>query len=128
VKARPAKVVLLVDADSEAVRLLGQAFEHEGGGHTMLTVSTLEHAEDYVSGDPPWADRTKHPIPDLVLVDLALTGTYPTALLRKLGQGTPLLLLARPGDPRLLKLPPDRYVEKPRTLGAAVVLLRALFP
>jgi len=128
VKARSAKVVLLVDADPQAVELMGKAFEHEGAGHTLRSVSTLEHAEGYVSGAPYWADRSKHPIPDLVLVDLALVGIYPTTLHRKLGLGTPLLLLARPGDPRLPRLNPDRYVEKPATLGAAVVLLRALFP
>ena len=125
-KGGSAKVLLLVDADPAGVELLTQALEHDGRGHTLRAVDSLKNAEGYVSGETFWADRTKHPLPDIVLVDLSLAAAFPATLQRKLGQGIPLLLLARAADPRLPRLTPDRYVEKPATLGAAVVLIRSL--
>lgn len=70
----PSPVVLLAEDNAEDAFLLRRAFAsaHFGGG--LMEVSDGAQARRYLSGDPPYDDRERFPLPRLLIVDLNLTG------------------------------------------------------
>lgn len=68
----PNQTILLVEDDSNDVLLLQRAFRRAGLTHALQVVSDGDQAVAYLGGDGQFADRTKHPLPALILLDLKL--------------------------------------------------------
>jgi CheY-like chemotaxis protein len=66
------QVILLVEDDSNDVLLLQRAFRRAGLNHALQVVSDGDQAVSYLAGDGDYSDRTKHPLPALILLDLKL--------------------------------------------------------
>ena len=68
--------VLLVDEDHSDCALFGMAVDHTDLDIWLQTVTDGGRAIDYLQGRGDFADRSLHPLPDLVVLDLdmRLTG------------------------------------------------------
>ena len=64
--------VLLVEDDPNDVALTRRAFARSGLTNPLEVVTDGEQAIAYLAGEPPYADRQRHPLPILVLLDLKL--------------------------------------------------------
>jgi CheY-like chemotaxis protein len=64
--------VLIADDDANDVFLLRHAFAKAGLACELVEVTDGQQAVDYLSGQPPFNDRTRFPLPDLVLLDLKM--------------------------------------------------------
>src|SRR5215469_12313991 len=68
-----ASVTVLYVEDEEGDRLfMGLAFAKEGLEGALRTVNDGKSAQNYLSGKGMYADREKHPLPTVVLLDLNL--------------------------------------------------------
>jgi CheY-like chemotaxis protein len=66
--------LLLVDDDPNDLVLFATAIEETGGLDISLRTAVDSHqAIDYLEGYGIYADRLRHPIPDLVVLDLAMS-------------------------------------------------------
>lgn len=66
------RFVLLVEDDLNDVLLVKRAFGKAGVGAPIRVVNDGQAAMDYLAGRGGYADRTTHPLPSLVLLDLKL--------------------------------------------------------
>jgi CheY-like chemotaxis protein len=64
--------ILLVDDDQNDVLLVQRAIKKAGLSYPIIHRHDGEEAIDYLSGKPPYSDRTKHPLPTLVLLDIKM--------------------------------------------------------
>jgi CheY-like chemotaxis protein len=64
--------ILLVEDDSDDAFLTKRALEKAGVSLGVIHLHDGEEAIKYLSGDAPYADRNKHPLPALVLLDLKM--------------------------------------------------------
>jgi CheY-like chemotaxis protein len=73
---KPHLDVLLVDDDHNDCVLFGIAVEKTDLNFWLQSVPDGQQAIDYLDGRDPYADRSLHPLPDLVVLDLdmRLTG------------------------------------------------------
>jgi CheY-like chemotaxis protein len=67
-----ASPILLVEDNPDDVLLIQSAFEKVKASTPMQVVNDGEKAIAYLSGKGEFADRAKHPMPALVLLDLKL--------------------------------------------------------
>lgn len=67
-----APVILLVEDDESDVIFLKRAFQKTGIAHPLRVAEDGRKAISYLSGDGEYADRTRHPLPTHVLLDLKL--------------------------------------------------------
>jgi len=65
-------VILYVEDEVNDVLLLSLAFESEGYPNLLASVVDGVEAIEYLAGEGRFADRLKHPFPDLLLLDLNL--------------------------------------------------------
>jgi CheY-like chemotaxis protein len=63
-------LVLHLDDDENDTVLLQLAFSHVGLKNPLRAVKDGVEAIDYLAGRGPYADRARHPLPTLVLLDL----------------------------------------------------------
>jgi CheY-like chemotaxis protein len=66
--------VLLVDDDRNDLALFGMAVDKADVNIWLRTTTGAEQAIEYLEGRDIYADRTLHPIPDLLLLDLIMPG------------------------------------------------------
>src|SRR5690242_2780512 len=64
--------ILLVDDDEDALLFLRFALKHLKAPHALRHTTNGFQAMEYLKGDGAFADRLKHPIPDLILLDLKM--------------------------------------------------------
>ncbi len=64
--------ILLVDDDQNDVLLVQRAIQKAGLSYPLMHRKDGEDAIDYLSGKPPYSDRTKYPLPTLVLLDIKM--------------------------------------------------------
>jgi CheY-like chemotaxis protein len=64
--------ILQVEDNEDDILLLRLAFKHAGVTNPVQVVTTGQQAMDYLAGKDSYADRTIHPKPGLVLLDLKL--------------------------------------------------------
>lgn len=64
--------ILLVEDDPNDVVLVQRAFRRARIANPLQVAQDGEAAIDYLAGRPPYADRSRHPLPMLVLLDLKL--------------------------------------------------------
>jgi CheY-like chemotaxis protein len=65
-------IILLVEDDPNDVLLIQRSFHKAGLRNNLKTVRDGEQAIRYLSGQDIYADRDKHPMPFLVLLDLKM--------------------------------------------------------
>ena len=62
--------LLLVDDDHTDLALMGLAIERSEHNIWLQTAPDAQRAIDYLAGKDVYADRTLHPLPDIILLDL----------------------------------------------------------
>jgi CheY-like chemotaxis protein len=67
--------ILLVDDDPNDCALFGIAIEETDLNLRLQTVTDGEEAKDYLEGRGVYADRSRHPLPALLLLDLDMRVT-----------------------------------------------------
>jgi len=65
-------VILLAEDDSNDVLLIQRAFQRNHVANPVQVVRDGEEALAYLSGQAPFADRERHPLPVLMLMDLKM--------------------------------------------------------
>ncbi len=66
------KTVLLVEDDEDDVFFMKMACQRTGIPHAFHVVANGDEAVEYLAGTGGFADRIKHPFPDLVFLDIKL--------------------------------------------------------
>jgi two-component system, response regulator len=66
------KTVLLVDDDIDDIFLMNMACQRSGFPHALQTAHDGIKAISYLSGEGEFADRSKHPLPILVFLDIKM--------------------------------------------------------
>lgn len=74
-------IVLLVEDCEEDVDLLLHSFKHWGVTNPVRVVTDGQQAMDYLMGVGPYADRERHPMPIVVILDLYIPGMVGLLLL-----------------------------------------------
>src|SRR6476660_783230 len=64
--------ILFVDDDPNDMLLVQRAFKKAGLTYPLIHKRDGEEAIDYLSGKPPYSDRTRHPLPTLILLDIKM--------------------------------------------------------
>lgn len=101
--------ILVVEADATAARRISEALRSTGLLGHLHGAADAAAAADYISGAGPFADRTAHPFPGLVLLDLHAKGRPPLDFLRWLRSHAafcrlPVVGLAASPDDEALRL------------------------
>lgn len=65
-------VILIAEDDENDVFLIKRAFNQAQADNPLQVVQTGADAIAYLKGDPPFDDRSKYPIPALLLLDLKM--------------------------------------------------------
>lgn len=66
------QTILLVEDDTNDVLLIQRAFRKAHVVNPLQVVGDGEQAITYLTGQPPYSDRERYPLPALVLLDLKL--------------------------------------------------------
>jgi CheY-like chemotaxis protein len=66
------KAILVADDSSDDAAILRRAFQRAGLEVPLMFVRDGQEAIDYLSGADGFADRTSHPMPRLLLLDLKM--------------------------------------------------------
>lgn len=64
-------ILAVEDEESDAL-LLRMAFKQAGLPNPLVLASDGQQAMDYLTGEPPYNDRSVHPLPALMLLDLKM--------------------------------------------------------
>ena len=122
----PNKVpILVVDDSDDDVFLLSRAFEKAGLKNSIIHLSDGEEAVDYLSGENGFTDRSRYPLPKLMVLDVKMPrrdgfDVLQWLLSRKDLDNLPVVMLT--SSPR-----PDD-VEKAKALGATDYLCKPVEP
>ncbi|MDB6025311.1 MAG: response regulator [Verrucomicrobiales bacterium] len=68
------KTILLAEDDGNDVFLMQRTLQRINEPISLQTVKTAEETIDYLSGKNKFADRTLHPLPSLILLDIKMPG------------------------------------------------------
>jgi CheY-like chemotaxis protein len=66
----PRCIILYGEDEQDDVFFLEHAFQMAGFAHILNSVPDGQQAVEYLAGDGPFADRARHPLPALVLLDI----------------------------------------------------------
>jgi CheY-like chemotaxis protein len=128
-------VILLVENNRDDILLIRRAFERAGLGHQIQSVTTGADAIGYLRGDLPYDDRSKYPLPGLVLLDIkmpAMDGFEVLQWIRSQWELSHLcvVMLTSPDEirdaNRAYKLGADSFLVKPLDFENAAELAQAL--
>jgi CheY-like chemotaxis protein len=64
--------ILLAEDDENDIALMQRAFKRASIPNPLSIVRNGQEAVDYLSGKGPYAERSKHPMPRLLLLDLKM--------------------------------------------------------
>ena len=65
--------VLLVEDDARDIERIQRAFDSIGLHEAVIRVAGLDRAIEYLSGQGPYKNRDKCPLPEVILVSLAIS-------------------------------------------------------
>jgi CheY-like chemotaxis protein len=128
-------VVLIVDDNTSDILLLRTVFRRAGFVNPLQFASNGNEAIAYLQGTGEYADRTKHPLPTVVLLDLNMPGKNGFEMLQWIHRQPPFRQLrvyilsasSRPEDiERAYDLGANSYLVKPRNLDGLVQLAECL--
>lgn len=129
------RLILLVEDNPDDEVLVKRTFERAGLNHRLFTVHGGQEAMAYLAGQPPFNDREKFPIPDLVLLDIKLPGSDGFEVLRSIRQNwmpwhLPVVMLTASDEIRdanqAYKLGANSFLVKPLDFENAQELARSL--
>jgi CheY-like chemotaxis protein len=118
--------ILHVEDEENDLFILQQAFKRAGIANPIQVAVDGQAAVYYLSGVGPYADRQKHPLPNLVLLDLKvpkLDGFEVLAWIRQQPALRGLVVIALSGSvlpqdiDRAYQLGVNSYIAKPGDLG-----------
>jgi CheY-like chemotaxis protein len=127
--------VLVAEDEETDVLILRLGFEKAGLPNPLIAVRDGQEALDYLNGNGPYADRSRHPLPALLLLDLKmprLTGFDVLAWLatRPDFKHLPAVVLSSSSDDsdiqEALRLGARDYFVKPHSLAELVKIIRTL--
>ena len=127
--------ILLAEDDPNDVLLLRRAFRLAGLPEPEQVVSDGEEAVAYLDGAGEYADRERHPLPGLLLLDLKLPRRSGFEVLEWVRgdprvSALPIVVLTssrQPGDvERAYALRANSYLVKPATQGGLREMVQAL--
>jgi CheY-like chemotaxis protein len=127
--------ILHVEDDSNDVLFVKRAFQKAGLDVALSNAGDGLEAEEYLAGRGAYADRAKHPLPCLVLLDLKLPKKSGLEVLEWLrGQPglrvIPVIVLTSSQDKgdlrRAYELGANSYIVKPVENGTLVEMVKAL--
>jgi CheY-like chemotaxis protein len=128
-------MLLHVEDDPNDVLLLRRAFQKAGIEIAIASVGDGVEAVNYLGGQGAYADRTKHPLPSLILLDLKLPKKSGLEVLEWLrGQGDlrliPVIVLTSSQDAgdvrRAYELGANSYLVKPAQSATLGEMMKAL--
>ena len=131
----PPIVVLHIDDDPNDTALLEAATRRAGVSFRLHNAHDSEHAISYLSGKGAYADRTVHPLPSLVLLDLKMpraTGFEILRWIRSKIQFTNLPVIVLSGSElkddirRAYDTGANSYLVKPLGFQALVAMVKQL--
>src|SRR4051812_10461929 len=67
-------VILVVDDSDNDILLVRRALQKARVLNPLITVRSGEEAVQYLAGEGKYSNREEYPLPDLVLLDLKMTG------------------------------------------------------
>jgi len=107
--------ILMVDDSKDDVFLLCRAFEKAGLDNSILHVSDGQEAVEYLSGENGFEDRSRYPLPKLMLLDVKMPrrdgfDVLQWLLTRKDLEKLPVVMFSSSSEPE--------DVEKAMALGA----------
>jgi CheY-like chemotaxis protein len=127
--------ILLVEDNPKDVFLVQRAFRKAGIGTPLQVVNDGDAALHYLSGEAPYSDRTAHPLPVVVLLDLKLprrSGAEVLVWIRQQPQlrRLPVVVLTSSREyadiNRIYDLGANAYVVKPTDFEQLVSILKTL--
>ena len=128
-------LILLVEDNSTDVLMIRRAFARASPRGTLEVVDDGDKAVAYLSGHEPFADRARHPLPVLLLLDLKLprrSGLEVLAWLRKEPglRRLPVVVLTSSEESadvnRAYDLGANSYLVKPVGFDALQQMIRGL--
>jgi CheY-like chemotaxis protein len=87
-------LILVVEDNEDDVLLIRRAFERAMTDNPLHILRSGSEAIEYLNGDPPYEDRTQHPLPAMVLLDIKLPQTDGFEVLRWIRSRTDLAPLS----------------------------------
>lgn len=69
-----AKLILVIEDEEDDILLIRRTFAKAGVANPYQVVRNGDEAISYLKGEGAYADREKHPMPSLVLLDLKMPG------------------------------------------------------
>ena len=127
--------ILLVEDNPDDAELLEYAFRKAGIANPLLAVTDGDAAVEYVGGTGAYADRRRHPLPELILLDLKLprrSGFKVLGFIRgqEATRHTPVVVLtssSQHGDiQRAYEAGANSYLVKPVGRDALIEMARSL--
>jgi CheY-like chemotaxis protein len=127
--------ILLAKDNEDYALLLQRAIRTANIGANLQIVSDGQEAVDYLAGAEPYADRTRHPFPKLVLLDLKMPRMdgfeVLTAVRTRLGfTQLPVIVLTHSDNPadikRAYELGATSYFRKPDSLEGLDEMIHVL--
>ena len=127
--------ILYVDDDENDIRLVKFASEPAGVSHCLQSVNSGPQAIDYFQGRGPYADRSKFPLPKVLLLDLRMPRMNGLEVLRWLRSqpdltGTVVIVFTASAHPdditRACQLGANAFVQKPSSQAELIRFLQLL--
>ncbi|GIW96704.1 MAG: response regulator [Pirellulaceae bacterium] len=128
-------LLLVVEDDPYDAKLIERAFRKARIVNPLRFVQDGESAIDYFAGNPPYEDRSAHPVPELLLLDLKLPRKDGFEVLRWLRahevyRRLPVVVLTSSSETndinRAYDLGANSYLVKPVGNDQLVEMLRSL--
>lgn len=127
--------VLAVDDDPDDRFLLEQAWRQAGIGNPLRTIDDGPGLVDYLSGSGAYSDRTRYPLPAMILLDIKMPGMSGLDVLKWLRaqeslRRVPVLILTASTAPtdvtEAYRLGASCFFIKPSALDELIELLKAV--
>ena len=129
------EVILLAEDDPNDVLLIQRAFQRNHVANPVQVVRDGEEALAYLSGQAPFADRERHPLPVLMLMDLKMPRKSGLEVLEWVRQQPglkrlPIIVLTSsnqsPDINRAYELGANSYLVKPAGFDSLLDLVKNL--
>jgi CheY-like chemotaxis protein len=127
--------ILLAEDNPDDVLLIRRAFKRAGFGNAIQVVSDGEKAIRYLKGEEPYGDRSRFPIPHLLLLDLKMPGLNGFDVLSWIRQRAewkclPIIVLTTsfygPDIDRAYELGANSFLTKPAHFDEFVVAIKQM--